>query len=105
MAMSSGGSILSKSGGLRRAPFTFNMYHHEYKNHSDTKLFNEMPSSGNAGTVYDTHNGFDFNTALSVWSRHWLAVADAVLSYETTTFDILTYRLHAVKKSMTTSRE
>lgn len=69
MAVSSGASISSKSGGLRYALSTLAMYLHDFKDYLDTEWFDVMPSNGDMETIYDTRNGFDFDKALGEWAR------------------------------------
>lgn len=71
MAMSSGASSPSGSGGLRYAPFAVDGYPHDYNNYLDTERFDATTSNCDAKTVFDARNGLDCNTALGIWVHRW----------------------------------
>lgn len=71
MASTSGASALSRSGVLRYALFSVDVYLCEYKGFLYTERILAMPSNGDAKTIYDARNRYDPDTALGAWSRCW----------------------------------
>lgn len=105
MTITSNASTASRSGGLRHAIFTLDVYLSDYKDFLHTERFNEMHSNCDAEAMYHTRNVVDRDAALDAWLRLWLTGADAVGSWKNTTFDMSTCSLYIVKKNAALRRD
>lgn len=67
-------SVPSRSVGVCYAPFTLDVYLHEYEGFLYAERLDAMPFNGDAETMYDACNGSDCDTAFGGWSQrcaHW----------------------------------
>lgn len=100
MAIFSGSSTSSESGGLRTIPFALNVAPRDYKDYLETERFDVMRSNCKAEAVCNARHGSIATKPLLREYAVGLTGADATRSYVGVTLHMLTFHSYITKKNM-----